>query len=57
MDDGQLIMSMIAGLIGVLIGVGIFVLILLASRELTAWYFKTNDIIKLLKQIAEQETE
>ena len=59
MDNAELITSLVAGLVGILLSLGIFLLFLLISRELTAWYFKTNEIIKLLKQIEEntQETE
>jgi hypothetical protein len=47
----QLLISLSTGIVGLLIVVGVFVLILLITRELTAWYFKTNEIIKLLKEI------
>jgi Na+-driven multidrug efflux pump len=59
MDNGQLIASLVGGLLGLLLTVSLFVLFLLISREITGWYFKTNEIIKLLKQIVEniQETE
>lgn len=59
MDNAELITSLIAGLLGLLLSLGIFLLFLLISRELTSWYFKTNEIIKLLNQVAEntQETD
>jgi hypothetical protein len=58
MDTTQLLISLSTGIVGLLIVVGVFVLILLITRELTAWYFKTNEIIKLLKEIRDNgETE
>jgi Na+-driven multidrug efflux pump len=59
MDNGQLITSLVGGILGLLLTVSLFVLFLLISREITGWFMKTNEIIKLLKQIEEntQETD
>jgi hypothetical protein len=59
MDYGQLFIEVVRGILALLIVVGVFGVVLVLSRELTAWYFKTNEIIKLLKQIEEntQETD
>lgn len=53
--DNQLIVSVITGLMGIFATISIFLLFLLISRELMSWYFKTNEIIKLLKQIEQKE--
>jgi hypothetical protein len=59
MDTGQLALNILSGLFGLAAILGIFFLYLVITRELIGWYFKTNEIIKLLKQIEEntQETE
>jgi hypothetical protein len=51
MDTTQLLISLSTGIVGLLIVVGVFVLILLITREISGWYLKTNEIIKLLKEI------
>jgi hypothetical protein len=57
MDTTQLLINLASGIVGLLIVVGVFVLILLITRELTAWYFKTNKIIELLTKIEENTQE
>jgi hypothetical protein len=51
MDVMYLIAQVVGGVAGLFIAVCLFYVMVLVIRELTAWYFKTNEIIELLKQI------
>jgi len=47
--------QLVTGLVYLGISGAVIVLVLIVSRELTAWYFKTNEIIELLKKIADKK--
>ena len=55
--DTNVVVQLITGLLFVALGIAVLVLMLFVSREITAWYFKTNEIIEILKQIRDAQDD